>query len=148
MRDRTACRRSGGSRPNFRSRPLETAPDWRALARNWRATKAEEGAGAHFGTAQAGSPRVPPGQVGTTEWHAAHDPVILDLSRLICRARSITRWRGTARSRGRAYCRSRAVGDKDNSVVSREIVESHDGRIGFSSQPGVGSLFWFELPAV
>jgi hypothetical protein len=40
------------------------------------------------------------------------------------------------------------VGDKDNSAISREIVEAHDRRIGFSSQPGVGSLFWFELRAV
>jgi hypothetical protein len=27
-------------RPNFRSRPLKTAPEWRALARNWRAARA------------------------------------------------------------------------------------------------------------
>ena len=33
-------------------------------------------------------------------------------------------------------------------VASREIVEAHDLRIGFSSQPGVGFLFWFELRAV
>ena len=32
--------------------------------------------------------------------------------------------------------------------VSREIVESHDGRIGFSNQPRVRLLFRCELRAV
>jgi len=29
--------------------------------------------------------------------------------------------------------------------ISRQIVEAHAGRIGFESEPGVGSEFWFTL---
>jgi signal transduction histidine kinase len=31
-------------------------------------------------------------------------------------------------------------------AVSREIIEAHGGRIGFDSDPGIGSTFWVELP--
>jgi signal transduction histidine kinase len=32
-------------------------------------------------------------------------------------------------------------------VISKEIVEKHNGTMGFSTVPSKGSTFWFELPA-
>jgi signal transduction histidine kinase len=33
-------------------------------------------------------------------------------------------------------------------AISREIIEAHGGRMGFESETGRGSVFWFELPAL
>ncbi len=56
---------------------------------------------------------------------------------------------------GRLFQRFQQVGDAATRkpgtglglAISRSIVELHNGRIGVESQPGVRTIFWFELPA-